>query len=413
MSDQYARRFELKGKIAEEYLLSLAQRTFLTDWCYPSPKLPSGKELCDLLVVFGDTAIIWQVKDLKLDEEGKYSQSEVDKNFRQLAGARRMMFDVKVPIDLSNPRRGTERFDPSQISKVHLISAFLGEPEDYQALFGHAKEHAVHVFTREFTEIILDECDTISDFTQYLQTKKDALFGAPNTMQVIVSGGEEELLALYIRNKRALPMFGEGAILVTVDDGHWEDLRANPDFQAKKEEDKISYLWDTIIDGAHQSGDPSYEIVAREMARFNRFERRVLSQAMLEAWKKAESIHEQGMTVFRRTVVCGNMTICFTFADSSAISHETRKAQLEAYCFIARGHPNFRSNHKVIGIATECKMTDSGIYDVAFLDMPEWTKEDDDKATKLKAIIKSGNNVSIRAMRASEYPTKDETITEP
>jgi len=44
MSDQFARRFELKGKTAEEYLLSLAQRTFLTDWCYPSPKLPSGEE---------------------------------------------------------------------------------------------------------------------------------------------------------------------------------------------------------------------------------------------------------------------------------------------------------------------------------------------------------------------------------
>ena len=44
---------------AESILHELAKKTFLTDWCYPNPLLPDGKELCDLLVVFGDTAIIW------------------------------------------------------------------------------------------------------------------------------------------------------------------------------------------------------------------------------------------------------------------------------------------------------------------------------------------------------------------
>lgn len=50
--------FREKGHRAEAIIHSLATKTFLTDWCYPDPKKPDGKELCDLLVVFDDIAII-------------------------------------------------------------------------------------------------------------------------------------------------------------------------------------------------------------------------------------------------------------------------------------------------------------------------------------------------------------------
>ena len=80
--------FHEKGRRAEGIIHDLATVTFLTDWCYPNPKKPDGKELCDLLVVFDDTAIIWQIKDLKVDAEGKYKEAEVAKNLRQLSGAR-------------------------------------------------------------------------------------------------------------------------------------------------------------------------------------------------------------------------------------------------------------------------------------------------------------------------------------
>jgi hypothetical protein len=54
-----------------------------------NPRLLDGKELCDLLVVFNDVAIIRQLKDLKLQEDGQYKRAEVEKNLRQLAGARK------------------------------------------------------------------------------------------------------------------------------------------------------------------------------------------------------------------------------------------------------------------------------------------------------------------------------------
>ena len=91
--------FELKGKNAEKIVHDLAEKTFLVDWCFPNPKLQNNKELCDLLVVFDDIAIIWQIKDLKLDKNGKYKKAEVDKNLRQLSGADRQMFKLKSKIE--------------------------------------------------------------------------------------------------------------------------------------------------------------------------------------------------------------------------------------------------------------------------------------------------------------------------
>ncbi len=63
--------FRLKGSDAEEFAFNLASKCFLEDWCYPSPKAPDGKEICDLLIVFDDTAIIFQIKSLKLGSDGR------------------------------------------------------------------------------------------------------------------------------------------------------------------------------------------------------------------------------------------------------------------------------------------------------------------------------------------------------
>src|ERR1700688_2081765 len=71
--------FYEKGRRAETVIHGLATKTFLTDWCYPNPKKPDGKELCDLLVVFDDTAIIWQIKDLKVDGAGRYKKAGAEK----------------------------------------------------------------------------------------------------------------------------------------------------------------------------------------------------------------------------------------------------------------------------------------------------------------------------------------------
>jgi len=112
--------FHIKGKKAESIVHDLSAKSFLSDWCYLNPKNPQGKEICDLLVVFDNIAIIWQVKSLKLGSDGYYNKKEVEKNNRQILGAKRRLFEIDSDIYLTNPRRGKELFNPNTISEVFL-----------------------------------------------------------------------------------------------------------------------------------------------------------------------------------------------------------------------------------------------------------------------------------------------------
>lgn len=165
--------FTLKGKRAEQLIQELAERTFLTDWCYANPRLPDGKELCDLLVVFDTTAIIWQIKDLEVDKEGAFRASDLEKNLRQLSGARRQLFHLKTKVEVSNPRRGTETLDAAKIKDFHLISVILGSsdrvPSHPMRFLEEIKGYLAHVFVLNFTELVLNELDTVSDFCEYLR----------------------------------------------------------------------------------------------------------------------------------------------------------------------------------------------------------------------------------------------------
>src|SRR5574341_313727 len=212
--------FNIKGKNAEQVVHELALKSFLTDWCYLNPKLPDNKELCDLLVVFDDIAIIWQIKDLKLDEKGKYNRSEVEKNIRQLAGARRQLFDLKTHIELENPRRGKEVFDPVKVKEIYLISVLFGKPEEIYSFVENVKEYSTHIFTRQFTELVLNELDTICDFADYLR-EKEKLLSLKN--QLVLLGGEKELLAHYLIGGRSFKELEQNDEIIMNGD-FWEDL---------------------------------------------------------------------------------------------------------------------------------------------------------------------------------------------
>ena len=53
-------RIYTKGEQAEELVNSLSNGAYLKYWCYPNPIDIDGdkKEICDLLILFFDTAII-------------------------------------------------------------------------------------------------------------------------------------------------------------------------------------------------------------------------------------------------------------------------------------------------------------------------------------------------------------------
>jgi hypothetical protein len=383
--------FREKGTSAEKIIHELATRTFLTDWCYPNPKKPDGNELCDLLVVFDDTAIIWQVKNLKTDNAGRYKKAEVEKNLRQLTGARRSLFDLKVPLWLENPRRGRERFKPDEITSIHMISVLMGGSDEPFPFVQTVKDRMIHVFTREFADIALLELDTVSDFCAYLR-KKEAI---DKEKAILVMGGEENLLAKYLEMGHTFSWMDDYDDIVIRED-IWLRFMSLPRVQAKKSADRISYGWDSIIDRAHDGTSPEYERVARELARPDRFQRRVLSKSFFEAYCESRDTGK----IMRRLTAVGDTTYCFLFMDDGTGPRERRKAVLSMMCFVARGLR--KENKKVIGVATEAA---NRSYDFCVLVEPEWTGKHEEAKTKIQR--ETGIFVSPRqtATGEDEYPS--------
>lgn len=388
----------LKGKKAEDFVHELAEKSFLVDWCYRNPILPDGKELCDLLVVYDDVAVIWQIKDLKLNDQGKYKKSEVEKNLRQISGARRRLFDLKTHIKLENPRRGKEVFNPKLITKIYSISALMGDGEEVFSFVEIKKGQVIHTFTREFTEIVLNELDTIQDFINYLR-EKESLIAVNN--RIIILGGERELLAYYLMNERSFEKLNE-ATVISINEGLWGELQKRPEYKEKKKVDKISYGWDSIINKAHTCGG-DYEKVARELARPNRFERRLLSNAFFDARMMAH--HEPEKDTFRRIFKTNGTTYCFVFLDDPE-PRDRRKGLLANICFIARGI--VKDSKKVIGIATEMKIRPTCSYDFCLLDLPKWTKQEQREMERLQKETGIFINPQLKYAHEDEYPLLDD-----
>ena len=396
--DEDPRRFTLKGKNAEEIAYDLATRSFFVDWCFLNPKLPDGKELCDLLVVFDDTAMIWQIKDLKLDENGRYSTQEVEKNRRQLSGARRKLLDSNIDVTIHNPRRQPEKLDPNSIKRVLLFSLLMGEGEETYTTIETFKSLTLHVVTKDFLEIVLKELDTITDFLDYYVSKEEAL-NNPSCANVVISGGEEELLGWYIQQGRSFAAF-ENVTQIFLEDGIWSGLTTDTEYIAKQREDSISYGWDSIIERAHTAGTETYERVARELARPNRFKRRSLSIMLYEAMHtaNADTIHD----LHRRVVPdFDGVTYCFLLAASNR-DREHRRAALKQFCFVARGV--YKDSPMVIGIATEKGFPDSTSYDFFLIDMPKWGPDQESAFLELQEKTGILTNIQTGHHSADEFP---------
>ncbi|MCB2173382.1 hypothetical protein KQH65_11645 [archaeon] len=385
----------LKGRRAEEFVQELGKKTFLEDWCYNNPLLPNSKELCDFLIVFDDIAIIWQVKDLKLNKDGKYKESQVRKNIRQAVTAGNRILNNRFTIELTNPRRGCEKLDSNSIKRVFYISALLGEGEDYFNLVEIYKKKIIHTFTREFTEIILSELDTIKDFIDYLEKKEELLSHNTN---IVITGGEEELLGYYLLNERKFDSLFDLDVII-LEEGIWKDLQKREQYQRKKAEDYISYGWDSIINTAHTSGLPEYIEIARELARFDRFHRRALSKAFFEAHKQAHIQSEKNS--FRRIIQADTTTIVFLFYDDPE-PRQFRRSLLGLCCFVARGI--FKENTKVIGIATEMKIAPLASYDFCRIDLPVWNDEHQKQMLQLQNEFGIFSNYKTQRMHEDEYP---------
>ena len=377
--------FSDKGQEAEALLYKIAKKTFFADWSYLNPKKQNGDEICDLLIVFGSTAIIWQLKNVKLRDD-RIRKQDYSKNNKQLLGAHKFLTNLDEPLSLKNEIMGMETIDFSKITQYHLISTFFGELPAMHELFEEIKEKQLHIFTQNFTEIILKELDTISDFIDYLEKKEELISRQKNT--IVVEGGEEELLAWYLSNSRTFEIseeYSSHSPLIMIGPDCWNEFKNGEMYQAKKEADRKSYFWDELIIQCRECGHESYKYAAHIMASHDRYERTSLANNFLEIIQEAKNLNPNHSKKRIATFIGRN--VVYAFYSPNFMDRKPDKKSVDEIVnnlfdltYIARGKN--RQCQTAIGIAYgnfDSEFTTSFMY----FHFPEWTSKNQKKMMEL------------------------------
>jgi hypothetical protein len=228
---------------SEQYLAKLGERSFLNLWSYPNVYIDKrthnkgqGKELCDLLVVCGDHVLIFSDKhvgwpggaDLNLAWR-RWFKRAVMKSVDQIRGAQRWLkeFPERIFLDSECTERLPLPIPPIERRKVHGIVVARGAREACIQYFRgglgsfcalprlKGNDHItqddgqlvpfavgdvdpngpfVHVFDEATLDVIMDELDTIIDFTSYLEKKEKIIRDGG----LAPAEGEEDLVAYYL-----------------------------------------------------------------------------------------------------------------------------------------------------------------------------------------------------------------------
>ncbi len=316
-----------KGTTPTEMLLSdLCERTFLKLWSYANPYKDDGKELCDLIAVFGDTVFIFFDREKKFDfqedkEPGvfweRWKRRAVEAQIKTAYGAEKYLrrgnkiyIDNKrstllpLKIDLENARfhkiivahgaaEACLAYSEDNVSGSLAISYGDGQVS-YPFFINLDRENPIHVLDSHTLPLIMEELDTIDDFSRYLEAKSEAIA----KFKCLSYCGEEDLLAHYMYNfdeetkKHLIGPKDNDIDFVMIGEGEWRDFSASDVYRRTKSHNEVSYLWDEIIQrtadnalkGKTLGTNPlEGKSAIHEMAREPRFVRRVLSKNMIRA----------------------------------------------------------------------------------------------------------------------------------
>lgn len=465
---------------SERYLAELAERSFLNLWSYPNPhrsqKLGGagdGKELCDLLVVCDPHVIVFSEKEIRWTDKAvdvawpRWFRKAVDAAATQLRGAERWIneFPDRIFLDPSCETPFPLEFPPAERRRLHRVVVARGAAAACKKHFGGGmgtlvvkpdlkgaahvdassasffpfaigdidpESDFVHVFDEVALDIVMQELDTITDFTDYLD--KRARFLRSGNLEM--AGGEEDLLAFY-----AIRINDDGDHDFTPPDGHtWKEAGpvrigagnfakyvSNPQYQAKKAADEVSYIWDSLIETftEHMLNGTSIvlpgfrfsltesEIAVRHMALRGRYMRRSHGKAIMGALEIG-----QRQQVFFRAMLAARTSrfneTGFFFMTLKYMDWMEEKGGYEHYRLF-RSHylqtyaqallMKFDYLQRVIGIAMEPPNQGRGASeDIIYGEQQAWTPEQ--RAENKKDAERLGIMQSLveRPVRSTEFP---------
>lgn len=390
---------------SEDFVYRVCQKSFLSLWSYARPRGRKGKELCDILVVCDPYVIIFSVKDIGLGKSGeisvdwkRWTKAAVEESRKQIYGAERWIRSASHVVR-SDGTQALAFPTPSE-RWIFRVAVALGGKDQVPVATGDLSKGYVHIFDEAAFNIVLHELDTITDFVNYLRAKEEMATQGTR----MLCRGEENVLALYLRNGLKFPKSPDQII---IDDDLWGPLQQEHSYLAKKQADKVSYVWDGLIEvvcadtleGRLEFGDlTEAEQALRVMAREDRYSRRLLGRAFQE-------FIETGVAKkIRSRMIASESGIVYVFlACPHGTEREHRKRELVLRCFVARGR--YQDRETVVGIATEqhdrCK---GSSLDLAYLRIPDWNQERQQMMEKIQAELGYFHKPIVTALSEPEYP---------
>jgi len=257
----------------------------------------------------------------------------------------------------------------------------------------------VHVLDDVSLEIVMRELDTVRDFTDYLEKKKEFV----RSGKLLLAYGEENLLAYY-----AIRINGDGdhdfvvdeaAVPITISRESYANLISNPQYVAKKRADKISYVWDYFItlftdhmlNGTsitlddHKFELRKNEIGVRYMALEMRFRRRSHGEAIMGALERGISEEAFFRMMLAPADARDNETAFFimTFKyqdwmEDKGGYEQYRRKRAERAMVYARGvlekYPYLK---RIVGISREPPEQGRGVSeDLIYAEQSDWSDEE-------------------------------------
>jgi hypothetical protein len=420
---------------SERALTKLAKRAFLSLWSYPNvytdvgrPGSGDGKELCDLLVVFGNDVLLFSDKDCKYKVGAdvkvawpRWYKKAIDKSAKQLAGAERLLrnfpgrffvdkaCEMPMPVPLPDPSvaryflicvtrgahsAGSSHFGGGSSGSMILDTSIEGDAhlnKPFTVGFPLPGRRFVHVLDELTVDVLLQELDTVPDLVTYL-AKKEAYLGQKGVAFSVP--GEEDLLALYMLTmegeEHAFPKVPEGMNFVGLPEGDWADYVKSPQRAAKRNEDLVSYMWDAVIEdqskyiraGTARTGPwieteaVDHERIVRALAAENRVSRRNL----VENWKVALHRSDPGKK-FARIVMTGRPPnrgwVFLTVPKGNEPYEDYRKLRstiLGTYCSAIK--LTMPTLQEAVGIASEPFADGEASRDFMYVDLREETGDE-------------------------------------
>lgn len=446
---------------SEEKLATLGYRTFLQLWSYPNPykMQDNGQELCDMLVVFDNHIIIFSDKDCLYRKSGdpqvdwrRWYKAAIHKSVRQLVGAKNWITNHpdRIAIDAKCKKKFPFKIEITKDTKFHLIAVAHGASERCKEYFSGGdgglcinnqivenmhigsdcqpfyigqvladEQNFVHVFDDASYANILQELDTIQDFIRYLEARKELLL-----TKAVFAESENNILALHIQgvirgNAHHLQILSKDCNIVTLTGQMLEDVKQSPQYISWKKKMFVSYFWDEMLQKTFffiENGLSSYishptvqdqSRLFERMASEDRAHRYVLATGFLSFLSSVDP------DVRGTRIICDpdnpdTAYLLFLLPRKESIEdsvyRDVRRGMLADYCMIAK--LDYPPIQHIVGVALESNSGEYSSEDFVYLDVTNWTDEQQQEALSLKMEYQRIGALATRLRNESHFDFK-------